>query len=377
MKLTANIDIVDPLYLYYEFTSPRQLEYIRISTIQVGVPHTNLGILRDTPVELPPLNVQKKIAQILGTLDDKIDLNRRMNQTLESMAQAIFQSWFVDFDPVKAKIAATAHGHDPERAAMAAIAGKLAVPKDVTAIATAISSEDLDAAEAGLNQLSDEQRSQLAETAGLFPGELVESELGLIPLGWEVSSLDQIAKYRNGLALQKFPPEDDEFLPVIKIRELRQGYADNKSNRASPSITEECIIDDGDVIFSWSGSLLVELWCGGRGALNQHLFKVTSDKFPKWFYLYWTKHHLAEFQTVAEGKATTMGHIKRHHLTDAKVVVAGLNTIIETTNVFKPLIEKFILNATESKNLAQLRDTLLPKLLSGELTVSAAEEMVG
>jgi len=109
MKLTVNPSIADPCFFYYVFTTPEQQEYIRLNAIQTGVPHTNLGILRSTTVPLPPLPEQRAIAHILGTLDDKIELNCRMNETLEALARVLFKSWFVDFDPVRAK----AERYDP------------------------------------------------------------------------------------------------------------------------------------------------------------------------------------------------------------------------------------------------------------------------
>ena len=125
-----------------------------------------------------------------------------------------------------------------------------------------------------------------------------------VPEGWEEKPLDQIADFLNGLALQKFPPRDEDFLPVIKIRELNQGVTES-SDKASSEINPAYIVDDGDVLFSWSGSLDVVIWGHGKGALNQHLFKVTSQKYPKWFYYFWIREHLPEFRLIAEGKATT------------------------------------------------------------------------
>ena len=125
----------------------------------------------------------------------------------------------------------------------------------------------------------------------LFPASFEASELGEIPAGWEVRSLDEIATFTNGLALQRFPPEGDEWLPVIKIAEMKRGYTE-KTAKASTSIDQRYIVDDGDLLFSWSGSLEMVLWAHGRGALNQHLFKVTSDEYPRWFYLGWTREHL-------------------------------------------------------------------------------------
>ena len=127
-------------------------------------------------------------------------------------------------------------------------------------------------------------------------GKFVDSELGMIPEGWKVGRLTEIASYMNGLAMQKFPPENNEdSLPVLKIKELGQGFCGTDSDRCSCNIKDECKIHNGDVIFSWSGTLLVDVWCGGDCGLNQHLFKVTSKDYPKWFYYYWTKHHLQEF----------------------------------------------------------------------------------
>ena len=112
-------------------------------------------------------------------------------------------------------------------------------------------------------------------------------------------------------------------LPVLKIKELRQGSCDDSSELCSLSIKPEYIIHNGDVVFSWSGSLLVDIWCGGTCGLNQHLFKVTSDVYDKWFYYLWTAHHLARFIAIAADKATTMGHIKREELAKSR----GLNSL--------------------------------------------------
>jgi len=285
-------------------------------------------------VKLPPLPTQKKIAHILSTLDDKIELNRKMNQTLEEMAQALFKSWFVDFDPVHAKIGCESDA-ELEKAA----------------------------AELGISK----------EILELFPGEFEESEMGMIPKGWEVKSLDKIAHYQNGLALQKFRPKDEKyFLPVLKIAQLKKGYADGEE-KADVNIKPECIVDSGDVVFSWSGSLVVDVWCGGKVALNQHLFKVTSNDYAKWFYYYWTKQHLSNFQRVAAAKAVTMGHIKKSHLSEAMCVVPDDAVFDMAETMINPLLEKLILNRLEINSLQRTRDTLLPKLLSGELDVSEIE----
>lgn len=201
-------------------------------------------------------------------------------------------------------------------------------------------------------------------------GKFVDSELGKIPEGWKVGRLTEIASYMNGLAMQKFPPENNEdSLPVLKIKELGQGFCGTDSDRCSCNIKDECKIHNGDVIFSWSGTLLVDVWCGGDCGLNQHLFKVTSKDYPKWFYYYWTKHHLQEFIYIAKDKAVTMGHIKRGHLEEALVAIPDNDSMERAHELFEPILSKMISLRLENSRLSLLRDTLLPRLMSGELEV--------
>ena len=201
-------------------------------------------------------------------------------------------------------------------------------------------------------------------------GKFVDSELGMIPEGWKVGTLTEIASYMNGLAMQKYPPENiEDSLPVLKIKELGQGFCGTDSDRCSCNIKDECKIHNGDVIFSWSGTLLVDVWCGGDCGLNQHLFKVTSNDYPKWFYYYWTKHHLQEFIHIAKDKAVTMGHIKRGHLEEALVAIPDNDSMEKAHKLFEPILSKMISLRLENSRLSLLRDTLLPRLMSGELEV--------
>ena len=201
-------------------------------------------------------------------------------------------------------------------------------------------------------------------------GKFVDSELGMIPEGWKVGTLTEIASYMNGLAMQKYPPENiEDSLPVLKIKELGQGFCGTDSDRCSCNIKDECKIHNGDVIFSWSGTLLVDVWCGGDCGLNQHLFKVTSNDYPKWFYYYWTKHHLQEFIHIAKDKAVTMGHIKRGHLEEAMVAIPDNDSMEKAHELFEPILSKMISLRLENSRLSLLRDTLLPRLMSGELEV--------
>jgi type I restriction enzyme S subunit len=309
------------IYYFFRWMAPR------IARMDVGSANPTLNRNHVHPIEIrwPPLPAQRAIAQILGTLDDKIELNRRMSETLEAMARALFKSWFVDFDPVRAK----AEGRDT------------GLPKPL---------------------------------ADLFPARLVDSELGEVPEGWEVKSIDDIAHFLNGLALQKYPPSEDSWLPVIKIAQLRTGTT-NRADRANADLDPAYIVADGDILFSWSGSLECVLWAGGTGALNQHLFKVTSVTYPRWLCYLGIHQHLPDFRHIAAGKATTMGHIQRHHLSGAKLAVPRAPMPRAIDDHFSPIVESIWRHKVQSRTLAALRDALLPKLISGELRVKDAERL--
>lgn len=209
----------------------------------------------------------------------------------------------------------------------------------------------------------------LQQAQSIFTQEFLS--LDSIPDGWQENSLLGIADYLNGIAMQKYRPKDDEQgLPVLKIKELRQGSCDLNSELCSPSIKPEYIVHDGDVIFSWSGSLLVDLWCGGTCGLNQHLFKVTSSTYDKWFYYAWTNHHLQKFAAIAADMATTMGHIKREELAKAEVLIPSQSDYDRIGGLLAPLYDLVIANRIENRKLASLRDELLPRLMSGQLDVS-------
>lgn len=186
---------------------------------------------------------------------------------------------------------------------------------------------------------------------------------------WEEKPLSQIANFLNGLACQKYPPKNEiDKLPVLKIKELSTGISES-SDWASCDVKSEYIIDTGDVIFAWSASLMVKVWNEGKCILNQHLFKVTSTEFPKWFYLMWCKHHLDEFISISSSHATTMGHIKRGDLDKAMVLVPNADELEIMSSKMTPILNKQIANQKQIRTLETLRDNLLPKLMSGEIRV--------
>jgi len=282
-----------------------------------AVPGLNRDMVYELKKKIPDEKEQKSIAKILSDLDSKIELLQKQNKTLEAIGQAIFKHWFVDFE------------------------------------------------------FPNEEGKPYKSSGGemVFNKEL-EKE---ITKGWEVKSLDKIADYLNGLALQKYPPKDEVYLPVIKIKELRQGIT-TQSDKASPNIDKNYIINNGDILFSWSGSLMVVIWGGGKGALNQHLFKVTSKNLEKWFYYYWTKRHLEKFIGIAKDKATTMGHIKRKHLAESKVLVPNKGIMEKMNKIMEPVIDKIISNKVGVIRFQKTRDLLLPKLMSGKIRVPVEVE---
>lgn len=325
---------LDNTFLRYLLTSPKQQDILASYATGTTVLGISQKALRSMPISFPAIEEQERIGALLSALDDKIELNRQMNETLEGMAQAVFQDWFVDFGPVRRKAAGET---------------------DAVAIVGGLTPDT----------------ARAAQLAALFPDAFGDDGL---PVGWSERPLDSIAEFLNGLALQKHPAKPGEpDLPVIKIAELRNGISD-RTNRAARSLPSKYIIKDGDFIFSWSGSLMAKVWTEGDGALNQHLFKVSSDVYPQWFYALWVQHHMPEFQLIAASKATTMGHIQRGHLSSATTVCPQGGAMEVMSSVMQPLWDRMIHNELENRTLSETRDYLLPRLMSGTVRVTRESE---
>lgn len=281
-------NISDKYFLYYLATSPTiRHTAIKSMTGSSGRQRVQTDVVRNHSFEAPDLTEQRAIAAVLSSLDDKIDLLHRQNQTLEEMAETLFREWFVE-----------------------------------------------DAEES-----------------------------------WEEGTLSSIATFLNGLACQKYPPTNEvDKLPVLKIKELRNGISKD-CDWCTTDVDDKYIVRNGDIIFSWSASLIIKIWDGETCILNQHLFKVTSDEFPKWFYYLWSKHHLNKFISIARAHATTMGHIRRKDLDDSMVLVPTVDKMESYTAILEPIIEKIISINRQISKLVALRETLLPKLMSGEIRV--------
>ena len=286
LRPLGNVEIY-PEFVAYYFRSPRfRANIAGMSSITTRASLNN-SMLAELPLLLPNYEEQVRIATILKSLDDKIDLLHRENTTLEAMAETLFRQWFIE--------------------------------------------------------------------------EVKED--------WEEVSLTKIANFLNGLACQKYPPKNDiEKLPVLKIRELSNGIG-NDSDWATANVASEYIIHAGDVIFAWSASLMVKIWDGEDCILNQHLFKVTSYRFPKWFYYLWCKHHLNEFIAIAQSQATTMGHIKRGDLESAIVLIPSNKELMMMNEQMDGMLRKIENNNRQLQTLIKVRNGLLPKLINREISI--------
>ena len=260
------------------------------------------------------LNQQRKMVSILSKIDAKIEINNQINQELEAMAKTLYDYWFVQFD------------------------------------------------------FPDQNGKTYKSSGGkmVYHPELKRE----IPEGWGVDSLWNIANFYNGLAMQKYRPDtnEDDCLPVIKIREMMNGFSKD-TEKARLDIPTEAVVERGDILFSWSATLEVIIWGKERGALNQHIFKVNSDTYPKTFIYFELKSYLKVFKSIAELRKTTMGHITQDHLKQAKIVVPPIKLISKLDAQLQHIMSQQQILENQNQELTQLRDWLLPMLMNGQVKV--------
>lgn len=180
-----------------------------------------------------------------------------------------------------------------------------------------------------------------------------------LPEGWRWGTLTDVATYMNGTACQNYATEEENYLPVLKIRELSQGRCDENSDRVSTDIPKEYWIHQGDIIFSWSATLFIDVWADVDCALNQHLFKVTSDKYPKWFFYLWTKSHIDAWVRMISAKATSMGHIKREDLEGAEVLIPSDADLKRQNKIFDPIFKQILNYKRETLKLTEIQTIML------------------
>ncbi len=326
---------IDPIYLSYFFGLESFKKYIRSIAVGATMPSINTKILSDIPIYYPEcLEEQRRIAHILIINDEKENINNQTNQTLEEMAQAIFKSWFVDFDPVKAKM----NGDQPE----------------------------------GMD----------ADTASLFPEKLVESELGLIPDGWKIGTLNDIAKFQNGYAF-KGKDWTDEGFPVVKIGSVKPGIVDLKSCSYVGKQTVDPLarfkLSVGDILVGMTG------YVGETGLvpqstvdpyLNQRVGRLTPLNQNFYELLYVTVRNAAYKQFAeAQAQGSAQANVSGKALMSYPIVIPSEEIVVKFSELIAPMIKQKLAFSAQSEMLAQTRDTLLPKLLSGEIELEQIEEM--
>ena len=308
--------LLDPDYLMMWFT---RAEFDRQATFHaVGGVRGSLEWedFLDFELPIPYIEKQREIVKEYNTVTNRIKLNEQLNQKLEETAQALYKHWFVDFE----------------------------FP----------------------NEEGEPYKSSGGE---MVYNEELDKE---IPVGWEVKSLSEIATYLNGAAMQKFPSDSDlEYIPVLKIRELNMKRTDENSDKASINVPEKYKIGNGDIVFSWSGTLTIDIWTGGLAALNQHLFKISSIEYPKWLYYYSTKYFLDEFIRIADGNKTSLGHIKREHLNDSKIALPSTEINLYGTS-YVNILNKIENTCLQINHLKELQSVLLSKMSK----VEGEKEMV-
>lgn len=341
----------DVQFIEYNFRLlKRRLQSEAIGSVQDNI---NLATLARLNIPILPIPKQKAIAHILGSLDDKIELNRRMNATLEGMAQALFKSWFVDFDPVIDN----------------ALAAGNPIPEELA-----------ERAEVRRKALADGTANR--EAAKQFPAAFqLTEELGWIPEGWESQALYDIANFINGAAYKgKDFTDAPGALPVIKIAEVKNGVS-GQTKFTNVDKGEKYRINNGEILLSWSGnpdtSIDTFIWTNDEGYLNQHIFKVSlHQETDKYFVYYQLKFLRSDFAEIARDKQTTgLGHFTVGDMKRLQVFKPTPDLLESFNKAVASLYKRSYENRISTKMLTKLRDTLLPKLISGELRIPEAEKL--
>lgn len=345
---------LDMRWLYYA------VKYHKLGEIDDGspIPSTTRAAVYVRELDIPPKGVQKEIARVLGSIDDKIHLDRGINQTIEAMAQAIFKSWFVDFDPVKAKIAAKQEGRDPLRAAMCVISGK---------------------PDADLDALPQEQLNQLAATAALFSDELEESELGEIPRGWTPKTLLAVCELNASSWSAKTLPVSVRYVDLAnakngEIIEVQTVEGSNIPSRARRIlVTGDTIVGTvrpGNRSFALVGEADLT---GSTGFAALH---PKMDFLREYVYLAATSDaNIERLAHLADGGAYPA--VRPEMVVSDILPIPPEELLRDFHRISFHMFEKILANRRASRDLAELRDTLISKLVPGELPVTAPVEAVG
>ena len=307
-------DKYDPKYIKYCLSQDAFFAYDMAGSKGSKMPRGDKNHILNFELLDYDIATQKNIGNLLLSIDNKIKINNKINTELEKFAKILYEYWFIQFD------------------------------------------------------FPDEFGRPYKSSGGamVYNKELKRE----IPIGWKVKSLYEIAYYTNGLACQNYRPVDENFYNVIKIKEMHEGFStDTEQTRID--IPEKYIVENGDILFSWSATLEIQQWVGGKGVLNQHIFKVTSEKYPKSFYYFKIKDYIRIFKRIAETRKTTMGHITIEHLKQAKVVVPPIDLVIKLDKKIRFIFNLIQNNREECQNLTKLREFLLPMLMNGQVSIIA------
>lgn len=340
---------IDKLFIKYVISSPFFKAYIHNLSTGTTIKNVSLKLMRDFEFYLPNLHIQKKISNILGTLDNKIDLNTQINQTLEQIAQALFKSWFVDFDPVRAKVQALSDGlslEQAELAAMQAISGK--TPEELTA----------------LSQTQPERYAELAETAKAFPCEMVEVDGIEVPKGWELSTIGDCYDVVMGQS-----PKGETYNENKQGMLFYQGRAEFGWRFPTPRLfttDPKRIAEQNSILMSVRApvgdiNIALEKCCIGRGlAALQHKSKSLS------FGLYQIQSIKSELD-LFNGEGTVFGSINQANLKNIQIINPDEKFIQLFEKYLSSCDSKIMNNEIENNTLKEIRDLLLPRLLSGKI----------
>ncbi|MDN5645864.1 MAG: restriction endonuclease subunit S [Acinetobacter sp.] len=358
MKLRCNPNIADSEFIYYFFKSHQGRYELLKNASQVGTPGIGqpLTSLKNIEIKLPSLGEQRKIAKILSDLDDKIHINNQINQTLESIAQALFKSWFVDFDPVRAKIAAKQEGKDAELAAMCAISGK---------------------SEIELQQMAEDDFAALRATAALFPDGLVESELGEVPKGWEVSTVGEQVQtvgggtpstknvdfWDDGIHYWTTPKDLSNLTDKILLNTERKITDAGLKKISSGLLPKDTVLMSSRAPVGYLALSKIEV------AINQGYIAILPNmKYSAEYLIQWCEANMAEIKGRASG--TTFQEISKKNFREISFVCPDDKVVVSYTKTVKTLYDEITSKAKENQSLINLRDTLLPKLMSGEISLN-------
>jgi len=362
--LRPNKEILDSDFLKYYFCSKETIDYLKSNFISgAAIPRVVLKDFRKAEIKIPAIEIQREISRILRSLDSKIELNNQTNQTLEQIAQALFKSWFVDFDPVKAKIAAKhagANAEQIEQAAICAISGK--TPEQ-------------------LAQLNPQILQQLKTTAALFPDALVDSELGEIPEGWRCAEIGNEVTVVGGgtpsTANTAFWEDGDIYWTSPKdmsnLTDKVLLYTDKKITQAGLAKISSGLLPINTVLMSSRAPVGYLAITKIPVSINQGYIAMKCDStLSPEYVVQWTESVMDDIKQRASG--TTFAEISKKTFRIIPIVVPPESLVHEFTKTASNLYEKIAESVRESKRLTEIRDTLLPKLLSGELDLSNWDE---